>query len=352
MRAGARPKKVAADRQVREVKEGMPIRVAYRFLLSQLPQRAQADLPRHLRSVLACCVALLALSECQYVSGVANLEIGKGKAAPAATTDPANAGQAGSSDATDGSAGGSIGGSTGGSTGGEPGKPDAGSVMGGPWDCVGATLQDPGSADYLTSGTISKLNTSTPVLDVTVSACLSSDANCSAPLASAVASDGAFSLIVPRAFQGYLRVEPPAPFVPAIVQMTMPISTMRGHPDIVLFDTGTLNSLAGIMGVTIDDSAGHAFFAVGDCNGEPARNISVSVSSTDPGRYAQYYLADNSIPTTDRKYTGQQGGGGFVNLAPGLATFQIVKIDTDIRLATVVAPIKAGVTTFFKVQPH
>jgi hypothetical protein len=224
--------------------------------------------------------------------------------------------------------------------------------MGGPWDCVGAALRDPGSADYLTSGTISELSTSTPVLNATVSACLASDVDCSAPLARAVAPDGTFSVIVPRAFQGYFRVEPPAPYVPAIVQMTMPISALRGHPDIVLFDQDTINGLAGIMGVTIDDSAGHAFFSVADCNGEPARNISVSVSSTDTGTYAQYYLADNSIPTTDRKYTGQLGGGGFVNLAPGLATFQIVKVDTDIRLATVVAPIKAGVTTFFKVQPH
>lgn len=210
----------------------------------------------------------------------------------------------------------------------------------------------PGSADYMTSGTVSELNSGAPVLGARVRACLSSDANCKAPLANVVATNGEFSMIVPLAFQGYFSVEPPAPFVPAIVQMTRPISTMKGRPDILLFEKSTLDSLAGILGTTIDPAAGHAFFSVADCNGELARNISVTVSSMNAGNYSQYYLADNSIPTTDRKYTGQQGGGGFVNMAAGLATFQVVKVDTDIRLATVVAPIKAGVTTFFQVQPH
>jgi len=199
---------------------------------------------------------------------------------------------------------------------------------------------------------VTKLNTSVPVLNATVSACLSSDVNCSTPLATAVTPDGSFSMIVPRAFQGYFRVEPPAPFVPAFVQMTMPISKMRGRPDIELFDKSGLDGLAGVLGTTVDEAAGHAFFSVGDCNGEPARNISVTVVSPDAGTYAQFYLSDNSIPTTGRTYTSQQGGGGFVNLAPGLATFQVIKTDTNIRLADVVTPIKAGVTTFFKVQPH
>ena len=74
-----------------------------------------------------------------------------------------------------------------------------------------AAQRDPGSADYLTSGTISNLSTSVPVLNATVSACLSSDVNCSAPVASAVAADGTFSRFVPPAFQGYLRVEAQAP---------------------------------------------------------------------------------------------------------------------------------------------
>ena len=326
----------------------MPIPGATRVCLSQLPRRAQADLPGRCRSALVC-VASLAFGGCQYVSGAANLEIGP-RDAPAATAGAGGAGQAGSSGAQDGS------------TGGEPGTPDVGgaggvggavgAVGGGPWDCVGATLSDPGSADYQTSGTVTKLNTSTPVFNATVSACLSSDVNCSTPLATAVTPDGSFSMVVPLAFQGYFRVEPPAPFVPAFVQMTMPISKMRGRPDIELFDKSGLDGLAGVLGTKIDEAAGHAFFSVGDCNGEPARNISVTVASPNAGTYAQFYLSDNSIPTTGRTYTSLQGGGGFVNMAPGLATFQVIKTDTDIRLANVVAPIKAGVTTFFKVQPH
>ena len=140
--------------------------------------------------------------------------------------------------------------------------------------------------------------------------------------------------------------------MPAIVQMTMPIGSMTTAPEIVLFRKETLESLGAVMGVTIDPSAGHAFFSVGDCNGAPARNISVTVSSKDVGAYAQYYLADNEMPTTERTYTAQSGGGGFVNLPPGLATFQAVKVDTNVRLATVVAPLRAGVTTFLKIQPH
>jgi len=321
----------------------MPIHGAPRVCLSQLPRRAQADLPGRCRSALVC-VASLAFGGCQYVSGAANLEIGP---SDAATAGAGGAGQAGSSGAQDGS------------TGGEPGTPDVGGSGGsggsggaGPWDCVGATPSDPGSADYQTSGMVTKLNTSTPVLNATVSACLSSDVNCTTPLATAVTPDGSFSMIVPLAFQGYFRVEPPAPFVPAFVQMTMPVSKMRGRPDIELFDKSGLDGLAGVLGTKIDEAAGHAFFSVGDCNGQPARNITVTVASPNAGTYAQFYLSDNSIPTTGRTYTGQPGGGGFVNLAPGLATFQVIKTDTDIRLAEVVAPIKAGVTTFFKVQPH
>jgi hypothetical protein len=309
----------------------MASRVAPRFCLSQPPQRTRSE-PRFKHGAAsAFCVASLALSGCQYVSGAADLEVEPG--IPSGMTDAGTSGQGGSSGAPQTMTGG-----------------DAGNA--GPWDCVGATLRDPGAADYQTSGTVSDLSTRAPISNANVSACLSSDANCSAPLASVVSSEGAFSMIVPMAFQGYFRVEPPLSFVPAIVQMTMPISLMQGRPDIVLFEQGTLDSLARILGTAIDGNAGHAFFSVADCNGEPARNISVTVSSTDGGMYAPYYLADNSIPTTERKYTGQQGGGGFVNLAPGLATFQVVKIDTDIRLATVVAPIKAGVTTFFQVQPH
>jgi len=309
----------------------MASRVAPRSCPSRPPQRTGSERLCQHRSAFAFSVASFALGGCQYVSGAADLKVEPGM--PSGVTNAGTSGQGGSAGAPPSMTGGQAG-------------------NGGPWDCVGAPLRDPGSGEYTTSGTVAELNTGTPVLNASVSACLSSDANCSAPLTSAVASDGTFSMNVPAAFQGYFRVEPPASFVPALVQMTIPISLMRGRPDIVLFEKGTLDGLAKILGTTIDGSAGHAFFSVADCNGEPARNISVTVSSPNAGTYAPYYLADNSIPATDRKSTGQQGGGGFVNLAPGLATFEVVKTDTNTRLATLVAPIRAGFTTFFQLQPH
>jgi hypothetical protein len=311
----------------------MASRMAPRFRLSQPPPRTASALLGQDQLAFVFCVASLALSGCQYVSGAAELKVEQAGGTNAAGTNAGTSAQGGGAGAPQSMRGGGPG-------------------TAGPWDCVGEPLRDPGLGDYMTSGTVSDLNSRTPVLNASVSACLSSDQNCSAPLATVVASDGSFSMTVTLAFQGYFRIEPPAPFIPAIVQLTTPISLAAGRPDIVLFQQSTLDSLARILGTTIDVDAGHAFFSVTDCNGEPGRNVSVTVSSANAGTYAAYYLADNSIPTTDRQYTGQQGGGGFVNLGPGLATFQVVNADTNTRLATVVAPIRAGVTTFFQVQPH
>ncbi len=371
--------------------------VAPRFCLSCLPQRAEADRPGRLArsdcrlrgvhtkaravsraSMLQCWVASLALGGCQYVSGVVNLDIRSADAAPPAMTGPRTSGDAGrsvepqTSDEVDGSRDPDPLGEPDPSE--EPGpseepdplgEPDGSTerpsvqrdagpdvAVGGPWDCVGASLRDPGTGDYEVAKTLYEVNTNKAVPNATVRACLSTDATCAHAIAEVFTSDGAFRLTVPMNFQGYLQVHPEDPFMPAIVQMTMPIGSMRRAPDIVLFRKADLANLGGVMGVKIDDSAGHAFFSVADCSGEPARNVSLTVSSKDAGAYAQYYLADNFIPTTERMYTGQPGGGGFVNLAPGLATFQAVRVDTKAGLATVVAPIESGVTTFFEIQPR
>jgi hypothetical protein len=305
------------------------------------PRRSASELLFGQRALASALFStLLALAGCQYVSGAADLKVEE--KSPTGMTEAGTSGQSG---AGGGGTGGAGGGASGATTGGGTGDPD-------PWGCVGKPLGDPGSGDFTTSGTVLELNTRSPVLNTSVSACRATDADCMKPIATDYSEDGTFSLLIPQSFQGYFRVEPPPTFVPAIVQMTLPIGIVRGNPEIVLFETGTLNSLAGILRTTIDPSAGHAFFSIADCDGKPARDISVTVSSMNAGSYSEYYLADNSIPTTGRDFTGQQGGGGFVNLSPGLATFQVVKFDDGLQIATVGAPIKAGYTTFFQVQPH
>jgi hypothetical protein len=323
----------------------MARRLAPRFNLSPTQQRSAFGL-RVRQGVMALTLSVMSLTfvGCQYISGAADLEV-EPKTPPGMT-------EAGSSN--QGGAGG--GGSGGAGGGGSSGEMTGGKATGGtgPWDCVGEPIREPGSGKFTTSGTVSELNTGAPVPDATVSACRSMDADCVEPLATSdVTPEGMFTMEVSQDFQGYFRVQPPASFIPAIVQMTIPISTVRGSPDIVLFDTKSLNGLATVLTTAIDSTAGHAFFSISDCNGELARDISVTVSSMNAGNYSQYYLADNMIPTTQRTFTGQQGGGGFVNLTPGLKTFQVVKVgDTELRVATVGAPIKAGYTTFFQIQPH
>jgi hypothetical protein len=314
----------------------MASRMAPPFRLSQPPQRSAVGPLVQDRMGFVLGVAALTLSGCQYVSGAADLKVDQ----------RTSSGMAGAGTSGQGG-GGSGGGGTASITAGEPGTT-------GPWDCVGEPLRDPGSGEYVTSGTVSDLNSRAPVASASISACRSEDEGCMGPTATTTASaaDGSFTIAVTRDFQGYFRVAPPEPFIPAIVQLTTPISLTTGDPDIVLFQKVSIDNLARAVATTIDPAAGHAFFSIADCNGELARDISVKISSPNAGSYVAYYLADNSIPTTGRTYTGQQGGGGFVNMAPGLATFEVVKFDTDERIASVVAPVRAGVTTFFQIQPH
>ncbi len=227
-------------------------------------------------------------------------------------------------------------------------------VVTGPWDCLGQPTPVPtGTVEY--AQPVRNLTNGSIPADVVVEVCDSSALACVRPLLTTTPVDGVVRLSFPADFIGYLQLDSQE-VMPAIVEMTRPIGAMRVLPELRMVDTNTMKAFAAMMGVTIDETRGHALFWAIDCRGNRTAGVSVTAGSADAST-KRYYVLDTKLPSVSVDRTDSSGGGGFINLPIDVTTdetfvtFDATRADTGARISQFSARIRAGHVTYFQIEP-
>jgi hypothetical protein len=158
------------------------------------------------------------------------------------------------------------------------------------------------------------------VSGVKVSACGKLDISCNVVVASATSdTNGLFEIKLPRAFDGYLMLDGGATHMPALV-FALPLyadfdTTSQPYTIVTPND---LDLLLGIVGKSLDATAGHLGVLSSDCQSSFAAGVALDVSVRGPNTVAYYYKG--SLPDTSPLATDSSGVGGFVNMPPGSVT--------------------------------
>lgn len=167
-------------------------------------------------------------------------------------------------------------------------------------------------------------------------ACKTIDAACSVPISTADApsdADGYVSLRVPRWFNGYVEVSPPASsdLMPLLVAIT-PSGTDSDLQAVIppnksphMFTAAQATVLAAQAGATYDATLGALFFQAQDCSTEPTAGVSVT-TSTPGAQTTEFYLL-GSAPSASLTATSESGVGVFANLPPGFQTIRYALVD-------------------------
>ncbi|HEY5962209.1 MAG TPA: hypothetical protein VIV60_36885 [Polyangiaceae bacterium] len=249
-------------------------------------------------------LALLLLNGCQYVSGVAELNIGADKVAAT------------------------------------------------PWDCLGVGKRDDPkprpTVEYV--GSVWNISGTSVLADVVLRLCQTTDESCSAPVLSVASVDSVIRFTVDSSFAGYVELESPG-MMPAVVELSRPIGSMRTLPEFRMLDVFTLELFALNMGKRIDASLGHALYWTEDCSGSRAPGVSVKALGDLTDETAQYYVVDRKLPSASVTMTDASGGGGFINLPITYVTFEAFRADTKQTISTFPGRIRPGQVTFMVVEP-
>jgi hypothetical protein len=113
---------------------------------------------------------------------------------------------------------------------------------------------------------------------------------------------------------------------------------------------------AAMMGVTVDDTRGHALFWAIDCQGNRTAGVSVMAGGADASTQ-RYYVLDAKLPSVSVDRTDSSGGGGFIDLPIDVTTdetfvtFDATRADTGARVSQFSARIRAGHVTYFQIEP-
>lgn len=163
-------------------------------------------------------------------------------------------------------------------------------------------------------------------------------------------TDGSLEFTIDRAFNGYVELESDG-MLPGIVELSRRLGEMRTVPEFRMLDLTTLSVFAQSMGASIEDGTGHALFWAEDCAGKRAPGVSVTALSGLNAATRSYYVLDQKLPSDSVHETDSSGGGGIVNLTPGVLSFNAKVAGFDEPYSTFGGRIRPGVLTFMVIEP-
>ncbi|HVJ90115.1 MAG TPA: hypothetical protein VM580_09955 [Labilithrix sp.] len=214
---------------------------------------------------------------------------------------------------------------------------------------------------------IVELSTGAPPADVLVRLCSNSDAPCNKarPLQgeqvdageeagagwAALDDAGAVYAKVEIGFDGFFQLQ--APGAPPTYQTTSPplwreatnLETIFLRTDEVEYFANTLFGKVGLY----NPNAGLVLVFAKDCYLGDLAGITFTTTAEGPDMHA-FYIID-SQPSLQETKTGLQGGGGFVNVPPGLFTFTATWAATGERLGAARVLVRAGSVTIVDISP-
>jgi hypothetical protein len=183
--------------------------------------------------------------------------------------------------------------------------------------------------------------------NIVASACRTTDAACSAPIATFTdsAHTGLVEFTLPRGFSGFFQVTSDA--LPALSYLTRPLIKDTMDRDLPVLAPSTLQLLASIEELTFDSSKGLALVDAFDCSGSPAGGVQFKESR---GTSTPFYVVD-SVPNLDAKVSvydsaNNVADGGFINVQPGFVTFAAHWGEDGPQLGSFNAQVRAGTITF------
>lgn len=229
----------------------------------------------------------------------------------------------------------------------------AAAVQGVDWNCLGKERiagSVSGSLDY--KGSVRNVAGTKVIERVKLRFCDTADDVCDDASAFKVVTvtDGNLEFSIDRSFNGYIELESDG-LLPGIVELSRRLGEMRTVPEFRMLDLATLSVFAQNMGASIEEGTGHALFWAEDCAGKRAPGVSVSALSGLNAATRGYYVLDQKLPSDSVNETDSSGGGGLINLTPGVLSFKAKVAGFDVPYSTFGGRIRPGELTFMVIEP-
>src|SRR5262249_11897753 len=155
----------------------------------------------------------------------------------------------------------------------------------------------PTTATAMMQVTVTSLQSTQPIPNLTVSACGMADVDCASPIQMATTDANGGALLTvplgPTGFEGFFELQGPG--VPPSLVFAYPPITADGPLAIPLLDDATFDLFTGFVGVVPDATRGHLALIAFDCAPAEAQGIEVTASSAD-GMSDTVYL-ENGLPS-------------------------------------------------------
>lgn len=242
-------------------------------------------------------------------------------------------------------------------------EPEAGAPVDPKWGCLGKVTFGVSSVDEQITLRLRfvSLVSEQGLPDLLPRSCKALDAACATPFSTAEApsdDSGYVTIRVPKWFDGYLEVQPPASFpdmLPAIIGLTPhekdsdPTAEIDPRDAPHMVSKAEMAALFAQTGVTPNPERGHLIALMRDCAGGRAAGVALRTSMPDVDT-VQFYL-QGLTPSTTLTATDEAGIAGFGNLRAGYQTLSYSLIDGR-PIGTKVALARAGwLTTLAELGP-
>lgn len=195
------------------------------------------------------------------------------------------------------------------------------------WACISDEPAAPPAALGNTSVTftifIADTVTREPPPGLTVSACSPLDVECASPMVDNIRpeADGMVRAQVPRNFAGFFRVVSDQT-VPAVLYVERPLVESITAAPMLLIGQAAFQALTSRQNVALDPQMGHLLLRAFDCTGTPAPNMRFTNN-----RGGQPFAFVANQPALGQTVTDAQGTAGFINVLPGQAVVESVRVE-------------------------
>lgn len=199
----------------------------------------------------------------------------------------------------------------------------------------------------------------TPVTDMDILGCQRIDPECRGPVATAKTNDaGIADLEVPKYFEGFVKIEPPASYPEMMPSLffVIPPPERSWQPDagsnepVHLPTTTDINLFGKLAGLQLDPALGHIFGITVDCAGKVTPGVSLKASRRDPKTW-QYYTDSLGAPSSEISETTAKAEAGFINLPEGPVTIEATVPSIGKKLGSYSLLVRAGHVTFVALPP-
>ena len=184
-----------------------------------------------------------------------------------------------------------------------------------------------------------------------ITACERTDVLCMSPTLELTPQEKDVDVPLPFGFDGYLMIQTDAT-IPFIWQFAQPLTEPGPRREGRLLAPDTIDAIAGIAMVNINQNLGLIAMQASNCAGVPSAGIHFSEPT---GEAVGFYIVDllPNLNATETQFdmNGNFAVGGFFNMPTGLHLFT-ARIGVDgPMLGAVNAIVRAGALTFLDIRP-